>query len=235
MLDAVIFDFDGVIVDSEPLHWRAFQRVLAPLGFSFTWEEYLHQYVGLDDRGAFRAVFRSKNKSLDSHSLSDLIVAKAEAFQQEIARGVSPYPGVLELISEAAQSGPIALCSGALRSDILPVLEGLGIREFFPVLVSAEEVSVSKPDPESYRLTLHLLRAMYPELKFRPEACLAIEDTPAGIASAGGAGLPVLAVTNNFPADKLNRATRVMSSLEGITWSNLCSIVERRQREENIR
>lgn len=229
---AVIFDFDGVIVDSEPIHCRAFQKVLAPLGFSFTWEEYLARYVGLDDRGAFRAAFAAAGRSLQEDRLAELIARKASVFQEEAARGVVPYPGVAELIAETAQHRPVALCSGALRSDIVPVLEGLGLLRFFPVIVSAEEVSVSKPHPESYRLALRRLQVLS-GLSLRAGACLAIEDTPAGIESARGAGLPVLGVTNNFPAEKLGAATRVVSTLEGMTLADLGAVVDRAADREN--
>lgn len=234
MPDAIIFDFDGVIVDSEPLHWRAFQRVLTPCGFSFSWEKYLEDYVGLDDRGAFRAAFLAIGRSLDDGRLAELIARKAEAFQEEAAHGVIPYPGVVELVLESVRSRPTALCSGALRSDILPVLDSLGLAGIFPVMVSAEEVSVSKPDPESYRLALRRLEELFPGRPLRPEVCLAIEDTPAGIASARGAGLSVLAVTNNFPAEKLRGAHRVVSTLEGMMLDDLGLLVQLPPGEEFV-
>lgn len=225
MLDAVIFDFDGVIVDSEPLHCRAFQRVLFPLGFSFTWEEYLEHYAGHDDRGAFLSMFHSAGIPLDRSRLAELIRLKAEAFQTEIAGGISPYPGALELIRETQRHYPIALCSGALRSDILPVLSVLGLDHAFPVLVSADEVTVSKPAPESYALALSRLKEHSPGRAIEPPRCLAIEDTPAGIASARGAGLRVLAVTNNFPASKLREADRIVSTLEGLDLAALSGML----------
>lgn len=224
MIDAVVFDFDGVIVDSEPLHWRSFQQVLSPLGFSFSWEEYLERYVGLDDRGAFRAAFRATGRSLDEARLGELITLKAAAFQQEVAGGVAPYPGVLNLIREAASHFPIALCSGALRSDIHPVLQGLGLQEVFPVIVSAEEVRVSKPDPESYTLAFRRLENLL-QASLSPSRCMAIEDTPAGIASARAAGFCVLAVTNNFPPQKLGEANHIVSTLEGVDVRYLMSTV----------
>lgn len=224
MPGAVIFDFDGVIVDSEPLHWRAFQRVLEPMGFFFSWEEYLAGYVGLDDRGALRKVFRHYGRPLDDESMRSLIEKKALVFQAEVAHGVVPYPGVVELIQEVAAARPIALCSGALRSDILPVLEQLDLSSIFAVIVTADDVNVSKPDPESYRLAFRKLSDTHPSLR-NPSASIAIEDTPAGIASARGAGLTVLAVTNNFPPEKLSSATRITRSLEGWSLADLSETV----------
>jgi beta-phosphoglucomutase len=224
MVEGIIFDFDGVIVDSEPLHWRAFCEILDPYGVSFSWEEYLQGYVGLDDRGALQKIYALMGRPLDPAVMRELIGRKAEAFQQEVARGVQAYPGILELIAKTAAELPVALCSGALRSDIIPVLESLGLQGVFPVMVTADDVAVSKPDPESYRLAFESLSRAHSGLK-NPAACIAIEDTPAGIASARGAGLTVLAVTNNFPSDVLSGAHRIVSSFQGWSVADLSETV----------
>src|SRR5919108_3104199 len=98
MLTAVIFDFDGIIVDTEPLHYKAFQEILVPLGLGYSWEEYLRRYIGFDDRDAFREAFRAGGKVLGEEELRELIEEKGQAFQRTIATGVEPYPGVVELI-----------------------------------------------------------------------------------------------------------------------------------------
>ncbi len=224
--EGVIFDFDGVIVDSEPLHWRAFCEVLSPHGFTFSWQEYLAGYVGLDDRGALQKIYALMGRPLDSEAMNELIARKAEAFQQQVSRGLAAYPGVLELIARSAAELPVALCSGALRSDILPVLQGLGIKDVFPVMVTADDVAVSKPDPESYRLAFERLSQHHAGRLKNPGACIAIEDTPAGIASARGAGLTVLAVTNNFSADVLAGAHRTVSTLQGMGIDDLSEMVD---------
>ncbi|HZV81371.1 MAG TPA: HAD hydrolase-like protein, partial [Geobacteraceae bacterium] len=98
MLKAVVFDFDGIIVDSEPMHYRAFQKVLEPLGAGYSWQEYIDRYMGFDDRDAFREAFKVHGLRLRDGQLSELIDAKAACFQEVIAAGVKPYPGVVELI-----------------------------------------------------------------------------------------------------------------------------------------
>jgi beta-phosphoglucomutase len=221
MLAAVIFDFDGIIVDTEPLHYRAFQNILGPLGLGYTWEEYVATYMGFDDRDAFREVFRESGKSLADAELDALISAKADAFQAAIAGGVTPYPGVVELIRKISGSLPLALCSGALRCDIDPILAQLGLSDAFDVTVTASDVFASKPDPESYLLALRLLRLQFPSREIPAPDCLAIEDTPAGIASATGAGMRVVAVTNSYPSEKLAGAVSVVSSLAGATLDSL--------------
>ena len=212
MLNAVIFDFDGVIVDTEPLHYRAFQELLAPLGLGYSWEEYLETYLGFDDRDAFREAFSAGGRPLSDQELKTLINGKAEAFIRIVSVGVAPYPGVVELIRSISGVLPLALCSGALRSDIDPILVQLGLTGAFDTLVTADEVAASKPDPESYRLAVQRLQDIFPG-RVDPAASFAIEDTPAGIASAKGAGLNVLAVTNSYPKERLTGACLVVDSL----------------------
>jgi beta-phosphoglucomutase len=221
MLSAVIFDFDGIIVDTEPLHYKAFQEILAPLGLGYSWDEYLRCYIGFDDRDAFREAFSRGGGQVDEQRLRDLIDEKAGAFQRAIASGVEPYPGVISLIRSIAGNLPLALCSGALPSDIHPILKQLGIDNAFDVIVTATDVQASKPAPESYLLAVARLRTLFPENGIVAGNCLAIEDTPAGIASAGGADLKVLAVTNSYPGESLGGADKVVSSLVGIDLEGL--------------
>ena len=213
---AVIFDFDGVIVDTEPLHYEAFQRTLEPLGLTFTWQEYVETYIGFDDRDAFRHVFSSKGKILSQEELHGLIEQKAAFFKEVIGTGVPAYPGVLDLIFRLhANKFPLAICSGALRTDIEPILTMLGISDYFDVIVTADDVAASKPDPECYELAFQLLQSANRNV-FSKDATIAIEDTPAGITAAKGAGLMVCAVTNSYPADRLNQATFVTDSLSSL-------------------
>ncbi len=221
MLAAVIFDFDGIIVDTEPLHYKAFQEVLVPLGLGYSWEEYLGCYIGFDDRDAFREAFRAGGEPLADQDLKRLIDEKARAFQRIISGGVEPYPGVVELIRSIAGKLPLGLCSGALPADIDPILGQLGIAGLFDVVVTAGDVAASKPDPASYALALERLAACFPDRVITPETTLAIEDTPAGIASATGAGLRALAVTNSYPEEMLAGAFRIVASLAGIDLEGL--------------
>ena len=214
MLDAVIFDFDGVIADTEPLHYRAFQSVLEPLGKGFGWDSYCSDYLGFDDRDAFRKALGGD--TMGPHGLDELILLKAEAFQRRVAReAVSPYPGVIELITQLHGQVLLGLCSGGLNSDILPIIRQLGIEECFQAIVTAEDTPSSKPDPAPYRLILR-------RLGLDAGACAAaIEDSNAGIASASRAGLLVLAVTNSHERDQLRGYDAVTDSLENIGHSLL--------------
>jgi len=211
--EAVIFDFDGVIVDTEPLHFAAFQRLLEPLGLGFSWEQYVETYMGFDDRDAFMEAFKAHGTGLSATSLQGFIDRKADLFQEIIRDGISAYPGVVDLIRGfRASRTPLAISSGALRSDIAPILETLGITGCFDVVVTAEDVARSKPDPECYRLAHRRLNESL-RLDLAPGQVLAIEDTPAGIAAAKGAGLRVIAVTNSYPASHLSQADLIVETL----------------------
>ena len=225
MLAGVIFDFDGVIVDTEPLHYRAFQVILEPLGLGYSWETYVADYLGFDDRDAFREAFRSRGRPLSVADLEPLIDRKAQAFLEIIAAGVRPYPGAVELIAGISGRLPLAICSGALRSDILPVLEQFGLSTAFDVIVTADDVSASKPDPACYRLTVERLSAACPGTGIAPESCIVIEDTPGGIAAARGAGLTVVGVTTSYPANRLAGTARIVTSLEELTPDDLALLV----------
>jgi beta-phosphoglucomutase len=225
-MQALIFDFDGVIVDTEPLHHRAFQRVFQPLGLDVTWEQYVDTYIGFDDRDAVRERFRVAGKPLDDATLLRLVAEKAAAFLDVVAEApAAAFPGVVALIREASARIPVGLCSGAVMSDIQPFLERLDLATCFQTIVTADDVAASKPDPMSYRLALAKLQMKHPQLGLSPETTVAIEDTPAGIASARGAGLRVLAVTNSYPAPALNEAHAVIETLEGLDLTRLAGMV----------
>ena len=245
MIKAVIFDFDGIIVDSERLHWAAFNKALEPLGKTISWPEYIETFIGFDDRDTFRTVFpelknppcpslRSGHSSYGGEQLksppvegcpqggeglflNNLIKQKAAAFQELLeSDGAAALPGAVDLIKHLSGNIPLAICSGALRADILPVLKGLDIENAFDAIVTAADTHISKPDPAPYKLAAK---------KLGVTSGLAIEDTQAGIASAKGAGLNVLAVTNSYPAEALTQANAVVASLEGLTLEKLNALL----------
>lgn len=212
---AVIFDFDGVIVDTEPLHYRAFQKILEPKKLGYSWDDYVNIYMGFDDRDAFREAFKQKNVHLSESVLEQLVAEKASVFQEVITGGVTAYPGVTALITTLHQQDiPLAICSGALRSDILPIISQLGIAHCFACIITADDVPHSKPDPTSYRIAAQQLIELFPQKLSKKDKIIAIEDTPAGISSATGAGLKVIAVSNSYPAEQLRQADRIVTSLE---------------------
>ncbi len=227
VLNAVVFDCDGVLVDTEPLHYQAFQEVLRPMDLGFDYDHYLKYYIGFDDRDAFIEAFREGGRPLDAETLYSLIEAKGKALLRIIANGVSTFPGVTALVHELAAGGiPLAVASGALRHEVELFLKVLGIGDAFSVIVAADDVSRSKPDPETYRAALYRLQEQLGSNHADPTRCIAIEDTPTGIQSAKAAGLFVIGVTNSFPAEELRElADLVVQSLAEITLETMVHLV----------
>lgn len=220
-LQAVIFDFDGVIVDSERLHYEAFNRIVEPLGLGLTLEEYVETYIGFDDRGFFRTLFQKAGRVLEPVEMARLLEAKASMFHRMVSEeSPTPFPGVEQLIRSLSGKFPLALCSGALRSDIDPVFTGMKLHGLFDAVVTADDVPASKPDPTCYRMAVQKLADRYQRMLV-PACCLAIEDTPVGITAAKGAGLKVLALTNTYDRAYLGLADYVRESLEGVGLAEL--------------
>ena len=218
-LAAVIFDFDGVIVDSERLHHQTLVAAMAGQGPVVTWEFYCEKLIGFDDRGAFAVLLEQAGIEPAPEEIQRRIERKAVLFAREAAAGHVPaFPGAVDLIRACAAACPVGLCSGARRSDIDPVLAALGVDGCFAVRVTTEDVARSKPDPAGYRLCAERLSALFPARGITPGSCVAIEDTPDGIASARGAGIPVLAVATHLPAVVLKAAgaSAVVETLAGL-------------------
>lgn len=223
MIKAIAFDFDGILADTEPIHYRAFLEVTRPFGCDFTYEAYLERYVGFDDRDALRAVLRDAGRAEaeDDARIADLVARKGEAFERIVSEGVRTYDGTIEFVREAASKLPLALASGATRRDVDLVLAKLGLAGLFDPVITADLVARSKPDPETYRLAAEGLARRHPGLRIAPAECLAIEDTAAGIESAKAAGLATLGVATTLPASELRSADRVVASLKDLKVEDL--------------
>jgi HAD superfamily hydrolase (TIGR01509 family) len=231
-LRAVIFDCDGVLVDTEPLHYQAFQEVLGPLGLGFDYDHYLKAYIGFDDRDAFLEAFREAGRSLDPAALAGLIQEKELALKRIASKGISSFPGVVELVRELVlHKIPLAVASGALRHEVEAFTEALELRDAFPVIVAANDVNRSKPDPETYLKALQRLKENPSLSDLDPVSCIAIEDTPAGIESAKAAGLYVIGVANSYPGSLLlGLANHVVESLVKLDVAKLVGLVEQSSR-----
>ena len=214
MLRALIFDCDGVLVDSEPVHLSMFQKVLAEEGVTLTEEDYKANFLAMDDRGCFTAVLEHNERSITREGLADLIRRKAGYFEEEMSGRPPTFPGVVDFVQAAARSYPLAIASGALRHEVEMAIDGLGLRKCFQVLVAAEDVAKGKPDPEAYLAARDELNARSVKgPRLRSEECLVIEDSLHGVEAAKSAGMFCLAVTNSYPAESLRKADWVVSSL----------------------
>lgn len=217
MLRAVIFDFNGVIVDDEPIHFKLFQKVLGEEGIVLTEEVYYERYLGFDDRGAFTAGFRENKRPLDDAKLHQLIDRKAVYYRDMIRNHVSVFPGVKSLVTALARTLPLAVASGALRQEIETILETAGLLDHFNVIVSAEDVTRGKPEPEIFLKALAALNAQQKGAPIEAADCVVIEDSKEGIRGARRAGMKCLAVTNSHPVELLGEANMVVHSLEEVT------------------
>ena len=217
-LRAVVFDFDGVLVDSEPLHFRALRGGLQSEGIAIDEDEYYARYAAYDDRTAIRLALEQHGTPYDAERVGRTAKRKSELFD-ELLPGIPFFPGARELVRDLARELPLAIASGALRSEIERILAAGGLRECFRAVVGAEDVERTKPDPLPYASAVALLARESSGL--RPEDCVAFEDTMAGIASARAAGLKVIGVTHTYPAAKLGAAHRVAPGLSAIARADL--------------
>lgn len=195
---ATLFDFDGVLVDSEPVHLAAFNDVLAPRGITIGEAEYVERYLSLDDAGVFRAVLSRGGSTLREIEVRALVEAKAPRFLARFADAFRVFPGARELLLRRAERGPVGIVSGALEAEIEFALDRMGARGAVAFVVAANHVAVSKPDPGPYLAG----RAALARLGHAGRA-VAIEDSPGGVRSAVGAGLRCVGIAHAYPAAEL--------------------------------
>jgi HAD superfamily hydrolase (TIGR01509 family) len=207
MIRAVIFDFNGVLVDDEPVHFALFREVLGQEGVVITEGDYHGRYLGLDDRGCLEAALTDAGQTADRERVDELIARKARRYLEVAADGLRFFPGAADCLAALAGRVALAINSGALRPEIELALKLLGRRDEVPVIVSAEDTTRCKPDPQGYSLALAGLQVRGgPLADLTPGSCLVIEDSLAGIQSAKGAGMWAVGVPNTYPADELRRA-----------------------------
>ncbi len=211
---AVIFDFDGVIADTEPLHFESLRRILADIDITLTEQEYYADYLGFDDRGCILEALRVNHRPISPSYVEEVMAKKAAAYLTTIQDHLVIFPGVKEFIEEASTTYPIAIASGALRAEIELVLEQIGIRNVFGHITSAEDVTCGKPNPEPFLHALAGLNRRHPAARILPDACLVIEDSRPGIRAARSAGMKVLAVTNTHTEQDLHEADAISPSLK---------------------
>lgn len=216
MLKAIIFDFDGVIADTEPLHLKAFQLTLQEEGITLTEEEYNESYLAYDDKTFFIELLKDRNIKNGEDTVSDYINRKSDHFNNILKGNILILEGVSEFVSNVSSKYPLSIGSGALRSEIVEILEYAGLRKHFDTIVSADDVENCKPDPEVYLKVLGHLNdsGAAPILA---DECLVIEDSISGMMAAHSAGMKCLAITNSYSAENLSKAELVTDSLKSVS------------------
>ena len=226
MLQAVIFDFDGVICDSEFLHYQALNAIFNRFGVNIPKEVHWEKYLGYSDLENIQAVNRDYEMGLDDAAIVEQIAEKKLIFDRLVGTDAVIIDGVAEFIQMLVDRHiHMAICSGALRSDIDLMLSGVRFADAFEVIVSADDVRHGKPDPEGYRMALDRLNAENHTL-IKPSECIVIEDSHWGLEAAFAAGMNPIAVTNTYSMDVLNKkAKKVVNKLNELTiddLENLC-------------
>ena len=223
-LQAIIFDFDGVIADSEPLHLKAFQRALAEEGLALDEAEYFNRYLGYDDVGVFEAIARDRALAWTAGRVTELVARKGMKLQALISGGEVLFPGVPAFIRAAAAAVPVAIASGALRHEIVQILESAALDELFAAIVASGDTPASKPSPAPYLLAFERLQERAAQ-KLDPRRCVAIEDSLWGLESARQAGLRCVGVTTSYGAGELACAELVVDGLQSLTIPMLEQLV----------
>jgi beta-phosphoglucomutase-like phosphatase (HAD superfamily) len=226
VLRAIVFDFDGVIANSEPLHYRAYRDVLAEEGLGLAEQDYYARYLGYDDVGAFRAMGEDLAGGFSDGRIGRLVARKAvrlEALERDTSL---LFPGAAAAIRHSAAAVPLGIASGALGVEIRRVLDREGLTTCFTAIVAAEDTPLSKPAPDPYVRVLALLSVGVSSV-IEPHECVALEDSMWGLQSARSAGLKTVAVAQTYPPSALEAcADLVIGSLQEFdlpALSRLCS------------
>ena len=208
MIQAVFFDFNGVIVDDEALQMKAYQEVLGREGLTVTEADY-YGSLGMDDVAFLRAAFARGECESDDETLKRVMEAKTEAHRKLLGDEPPLFQGVVTFVKALSRRHPLGLVSMARRTEIDYVLERASLAQYFSVIVSAEDAKAHKPDPTCYNNALAALNARRGEahiLPLRADECLVVEDSPPGILSARAAGMRTLGITNTVPDQALREA-----------------------------
>jgi beta-phosphoglucomutase len=226
MLQAVIFDFDGVIADSEELHYKALNAVFGRYGVDVPKSVHWEKYLGYTDQENIEAVSRDYGMGLDAGGVKRVMAEKKALFEEMARREAVIIEGVEEFVRRlVASEVRMGICSGALRSDIELMLDGAGFAKLFEVIVSAEDVNKGKPDPEGYLLALKRLNRHGAAVA--ASGCVVVEDSHWGLEAALAAGMRPVAVTTTYQRGELQgKAVKVVDRLDELSIQDLQEICE---------
>ena len=210
MIQAIVFDFDGVLADSEWLHLRAYQELLQPIGVPLTKQVYCVRYLVFDDEGVFQEIAKDYGLLLGDEEIELLIAEKGRRFERMISSTNVLYPAAVPTVRALAAAFPLGIASGSLRREIELMLRGASLADAFRFIVSADDTERTKPAPDPYlkAAELHGLP---------PRDCVAIEDSNWGLLSARDAGMKTIGLASTYPASELKGADVVVEKLGDIT------------------
>ncbi len=221
MIKALLFDFNGVIIDDEPVQMEAYKEVFKEVDVDLTEEKY-YACLGMNDEVFVRTIFEREGKEVSDEKLSELVEAKTANWQERIKDNIPIFEGVGDFVKRMANEFSIGLVSMARRPEIDYVLESTGLKDSFSVVVSAENIATTKPDPECYREGFRLIdlaRAAEGKSSITRRQCVVIEDSPQGIVAGRGAGLKTLGITSTVDAEQLREAGANAVTTNLADWS----------------
>lgn len=208
-LKAVLFDFNGVIINDEPLHEQLIEQILLGENLRPQPGEFRKVCLGRSDRVCLRELLTNRGRVVSEDYLTELINRKAQAYQKlwrEKSDQLPIYPGLEDLVYQlTSRNIKLAVVTGAIRTEVELVLNSTNLAKYFNAIVAADDINTSKPAPDGYLLAVERLKELYPNTNLQVTDCLAIEDTPAGIQAAKQAGIAVVAVANTYPFHMLQR------------------------------
>ena len=215
MTAAILFDFNGVIIDDEPQHCDALIATLAEYGYALDRDTYYSDYLGFDDRECFRFTFEKMGRPVEDGAIAAAVELKHVHYDRAVRDAIRLVPGAGEFVENAALDGyQLAIVSGALRREIELVLDLTGLRPHFAEIVAAEDVTACKPDPQGY------LRARE-MLALAPNRCVVIEDSLQGLAAARAAGLRCAMLSTSHKDSVIGKADSIWPDFIGRTPADL--------------
>ena len=215
MIRAILFDLDGTLVDTEPLHYAAFEQILAAERIKLSRDDYFARLIGYNDHDLFAIVLKENRSTAEEAHIAELIRRKAAVYEQMIRNRDVLYPGAERFVHECAQRFPLMLVTGTLRVEAETILGRAKLRDLFLDIIAAEDVEHGKPAPDGFVAALGRLGFMLRQRDaIQPHECLVIEDTPAGVEAGHRAGMRVLALLTTSEREKLADADLIRDSLE---------------------
>jgi beta-phosphoglucomutase len=229
VIRAVFFDLDGTLVDTEPLHFEAFNEILRRAGAPISREDYFTRFIGLNDHDCFAAAMREHGKQFDEARLAEFIARKSEFYLAMITGRDIFYSGAIDFVRKCHERFPLMLVTGTLRHEAEAILRAGGIRDLFLDIVAAEDVERGKPAPDGFVAALGRIGFILRQRdRIEPRECLAVEDTAAGIEAAHQAGMITLAFTTTAPHESLAAADFVRSSFDETDLDEILRLVSQR-------
>lgn len=208
MIKAILMDWNGVVIDDEHVQCEAYREVMKPFEIDLTEDDYFSR-MGMNDRVFVRSVLEAAGREFDEGDIDEVVDAKTAKWRESISKAVPLFDGIENFVKKCSNEMAVGVVSMARREEIDMVLERTGLGKYFSVVLSAEEISTYKPDPECYRegfRRIDLTRIGNGGLPMVHSDCLVVEDSPAGVRAGKAADLPVLGIANTVAAGELRTA-----------------------------